>query len=143
MHFYGGGYSDIKATTDSWASAYETFAADTSAYISGYAESGPDCTANPELKAHWRHLLGNGAYIVRPHTPFTNAWFVQTMAVLDRYYLRLKIHPAKHARDCAEEGNGYPLRWSELLGQIFHPLCYQFRDYLRFDVPIPDCQVYK
>lgn len=142
MHFHGGGYSDIKAPTASWKHAFGKLAK-SKAYISGYRESGPDCTANPELKVHWKKLLGNGAYIVRPQTPFTQEWFDQMNRLLDSKLEALKRSPAQHARDSSEEGNGYPLGWSELLGQIFHKICYKYHKSIRFDVPIPDCTNYR
>jgi hypothetical protein len=145
MHTRGGGYSDIKAPTGSWVAAFKEFAKRPGVYVSGYRESGPDCVANAnaDLKPHWHHLLGNGAYIVRPRTPFTQAWFDRLHAVLDRHLDALRAHPATHPRDHLFEGTGYPLEWSELLGQIFHPLCYEFREHLRYDVPIPDCRTYR
>jgi hypothetical protein len=143
MHVHGGGYSDIKAPTGSWANAFKEFAKRPGVYVSGYRESGPDCTANAELKDHWRYLLGNGAYIVRPRTPFTQAWFDRMNAVLNAKLEALRANPASHPRDQLLDGTGYPLGWSELLGQIFHPLCYEFREHLRYDVPIPDCQNYR
>ncbi len=143
MHVHGGGYSDIKAPGGSWVSAFKEFAKRPGVYVSGYRESGTNCTANVDLKDHWRHLLGNGAYIVRPRTPFTQAWFDRMNAVLDAKLDALRKHPATHARDHRSPTSEYPLGWSELLGQIFHPLCYEFRDHLRYDVPIPDCQNYR
>lgn len=143
MHIHGGGYSDVKAPTGSWVLAFKEFAKRPGVYVSGYRESGPDCTANAELKEHWRHLLGNGAYIVRPRTPFTQAWFDRTHAYLDSKLDALRKYPASHARDRRSPTSDYPIGWSELLGQIFHPLCYEFREHLRYDVPIPDCQNYR
>ena len=133
MHHFGGGYSDIKPQTGSWRSAFETLG---DAWISGYHEECEGAIACPEVRHAWADLPGNCAYICKPRTPLTEAWFGRMHALLDERLEALRQHPATSPRDCAEHGGGYPLEWNEMLGRIFHKVCYDFRDKVAFDVPI-------
>jgi hypothetical protein len=135
MHFYGGGYADIKIQTGSWKSSFEELY-NSDAYICGYREFSEDGVASrdPSIRARYREMIGNGEYICKPQTPFTKAWYSRTIALLDERLSRLRKHPANHARDCKERSN-YPIEWNELLGRIFHPLCLEHPGRILFTLP--------
>ncbi|NEI02411.1 hypothetical protein [Rhizobium leguminosarum] len=143
MHHYGGGYSDIKRTTKSWASAFDSFN-DPLINAAGYREIDADSVApvggelETRLRRHYRNLMGNGAYVFRPRTIFTQKWYDATHLLLDTKLAELAIHTARHPRDFqgAELSPGcfsqYPLKWTEMLGNIFHPIAYEFRRHVAF-----------
>jgi hypothetical protein len=136
MHFYGGGYADIKLQTGSWKPFFSRLG--TSPYlICGYKESGPQDIANDSVKHAWAELIGNGAYICKPNTDFTKEWYSRMMARLDELYPALVVHPASHPRDKKEDGHGYPVEWNELLGRIFHAVCFTYKNSLLQELPTP------
>ena len=50
----------------------------------------------------------------------------------------LKQYPAKHARQNLYREDfsyPYPIGWTELLGCIFHPLCYKYSEKLLYSCP--------
>jgi FkbM family methyltransferase len=137
MHFYGGGYADIKAQTGPWEPAFERVLGEEAVYASGYPEARPSHIAHPDYAQHYASIIGNGAYVFRPDTPLTREWYGQMLAFLDSVYARLKEHPAAGPQDCAERGGGYPIEWNQMLGRIFHPLVYKYRDAVRADLCEP------
>jgi FkbM family methyltransferase len=141
MHFYGGGYTDIKRATQSWGSAWAAFRENRAAEVCGYQEIGPNGVAvgpgTEWLADHWQELLGNGAYLVRPNTEFTRAWYGAMIAFLDEKLEALRASPAKSPRDRNDSGTGYPIGWNEMLGRIFHRVCYDRRDKILIGLPAP------
>jgi hypothetical protein len=142
MHFYGGGYSDIKEPGGSWKKAFDDMR-NSDAYINGYRESGPGDIAFPEVAEHYNSLVGNGAYIVKPNTSFTHAWYSSMLDVLDKKIEELKRNPAKRTDDVPSYGNGYPIEWAEILGRIFHRVSMDILDYILFTVPRPIMKNYR
>ena len=71
-----GGYSDIKATTQSWDTIFDLLR-NSNKWIAGYPEKKYRAAARTggkmqrELEHNFLTLIGNGAYISRPQTPFT------------------------------------------------------------------------
>ena len=129
MHFFGGGYADIKHYNKSWVNAFKKLNNDNNAYIIGYREVSKDAVAQiggrgqRELEKHYRLLAGNGAYICKAKTEFTDNWLKNTNEVLDE-------------KDFSGE---YPLKWTELLGDVFHPLCLKYFQHILLDDSIkPD-----
>ena len=137
MHYYGGGYSDIKLQTGGWLDAFEDMRASDAAVLNGYHEDGPWCVGIKEVRPSWARLPGNGAYIVRPRTDFTERWYTTLLKLLDSKLERLKAHPATHPRCVEQDGTGYPFYWQELLGSIFHVVSHDYMDRLLFTVPKP------
>lgn len=139
MHFYGGGYSDIKTHTYSWNESFQKLISNKEIYACGYKEIGPNGVALDEYKDNWNNLIGNGCYIFRPYTEFTKKWYNRMNEILDQKLELLKLNPSRNPRDCIEHfpDTKYPISWSEILGNIFHPLCYEFKDKLLYDLPVP------
>ena len=138
MYHYGGGYGDIKTYYYSWVPAFEKLE-QSAAYVIGYPEVGFDGAANHSMKEgnlkqdlhyHWRYLIGNGSYICRPHTRFTAEWHTEAKRRLINFTEELRKHPAT---DPFGKNHGYPVKWSGLLGSIFHPLCLKYHDKLLKD----------
>lgn len=142
MHFYGHGYSDIKRQSGSWLPAFKAFY-ESDAYVSGYPESCEDDIGYRPVREHWRELVGCGAYICRPQTPYTTKWYGEMMDLMDRKVDELRQNPARFPQDCKEAGTGYPLEWSEPHGRIFHKVCYEFRNRVQQNVPKIICTDYR
>lgn len=134
MHFYGGGYSDIKKTTGSWKTAYDELMT-SDKWICGYPEIEGGVAYEP-LKEEWNSLIGNGAYICKPNTPLTTEWYNEMIELLDTKLEELKLYPATFPQDSAEKGGGYPIEWNEMLGRIFHKVVYKYRDHVMNTLPV-------
>jgi len=140
MHHYGGGYLDIKHYRHSWASLFDKINR-SDKWIMGYREIGEkgvapvDGNLGEDLKQYWNVLIGNGAYICKPYTSFTHDWYVELHRRLDVYYSDLKKHPGNIFGD----NPGYPIPWTNILGDIFHPLCLKYSDKIMYSKKIkPD-----
>ena len=141
MHHYGGGYSDIKEySPDSiyeWRNAFNRLYSDLNIWAIGYGEESPGSIAHPDYQQHYRSMIGNGAYVCRPNTPLTREWYNQMITFLDSVLSSLRKNPSNGPQDCAEKGTGYPIEWNQMLGRIFHPLVYKYRDHIRTEGPRP------
>ena len=135
MHFYGGGYSDIKKTTGSWKPAFERLYQSNYYWICGYPEV-EDGVAYAPYARYWRELIGNGAYICKPNTLLTREWYTEMMTLLDSKLEQLKLNPAKNPQDQKSATSNYPLEWNEMLGRIFHKITYKYRSHLLRELPI-------
>jgi hypothetical protein len=135
MHFYGGGYSDVKATTGSWLAAFAELEG-SDAWVNGYREV-EGGVANTALAGEWASLIGNGCFICKPRTPLTTQWYGELLKLMDSKLNELRLHPAKSLRDVKGSGTGYPMGWGEMLGDIFARACYGYRDRLLRTVPYP------
>jgi hypothetical protein len=137
MHFYGGAYSDIKNVTGSWIEAYNDLVNDKNKYANGVKEVGEYGVAslNKEIIKNWFKLIGNGGYIFRKNTPFTNEWYNSMLQKMNDVSEELKKYPSTHPQQVYSDTYKYPLRWAELLGEIFHPICYKYNKNILQTVP--------
>jgi len=136
MHVHGGGYTDIKHTTKPWKPFFEALEA-SPAYGLGYREIGPHGIApvggafGEELRANFDKIIGVCSMIFRPRTHFTASWLNAVNNQLNAKAQQLIDNPARHPQDQTgvqfSDGSvsSYPFAWTELLGNIFHPLAYQ------------------
>lgn len=151
MHVHGGGYTDIKETTISWLPYFKQLNDDKNKWAIGYKEIGAGgvaCNTNcEEVIRNWDKLIGNGCYIFKKQTPLTSDWFNGMNAKLDEKYELLKANPAQAPDDVPGKeiilsdgtkiNSQYPMGWSEMLGGIFHPICYKYHDRLLNTLPPP------
>lgn len=138
MNFYGGGYADIKSPSGDWNKAFADLNSHKDMYINSYHEPARDGVAGDDsVKDHWKELPGNCAYIMRPNTPFTQEWYRRLHATLDEKLEALKAHAEKNPPNYSSEEAGYPVKWSEILGNIYHALAVDYRDKILFTVPTP------
>ena len=149
MYHYGGGYADIKTYFKSWVPAFDKLDS-SDAYALGYPEVGWVGVANStvsntnlknDLAVNWSLLIGNGAFICRPHTRFTAEWYSTSRSRLLEYTEKLRKHPA---RDGYGTNADYPIEWTCLQGGIFHPYCLKYHDRLLKDKALmPSFQDYR
>jgi hypothetical protein len=138
MHFYGGGYSDIKVCGGDWNSAFNDIIYNDNIILNGYHESSPDHVAGDEYtKSYWREIPANSAYIIRPNTIFTYTWYNTLLNVLDTKLDTLKKYPSTHPQSTPDTSPGYPIKWTEILGDIYHPLTCKYRNNILFTLPPP------
>jgi hypothetical protein len=138
LHVHGGGYSDIKPTSKCWIPFFDALDA-SSAVGAGYTEVGPHGVAlvggelERAMKENFDKLIGCGAMIFRPRSEFTTEWFKRLTALLDAKAGELGEHPAQlpadHQGAWYADGtpSRYPMAWTEVMGKIFHPLVYEYR----------------
>ncbi|MFG6466224.1 hypothetical protein [Roseateles sp. BYS87W] len=155
MHHYGGGYTDIKHTSRAWAPFFARLRANPGHDLLGYTEIGPQGVApvpppiGDLLRANYQHLVGLCAFVGRRYSPFTTAWMAQTHALLDAKLAALQASPAQHPQDQTgvqlPDGriSTYPLAWTELLGNVFHPLVLALRDRVLHDEIAPSFTHYR
>ena len=140
MHFHGGGYSDIKETTGSWVQAFKDLES-SNQWINGIRETEGGVAYGP-VTDKYNELVTNCAYILKPQTPLTREWYSEMIHLLDSKMELLKMNPAKTPQDCAEN-SAYPIEWNEMLGRIFHKVCYKYKDKLLFTVPAFSTENYR
>nr|VFK11073.1 MAG: Capsular polysaccharide synthesis protein [Candidatus Kentron sp. LPFa]VFK27411.1 MAG: Capsular polysaccharide synthesis protein [Candidatus Kentron sp. LPFa] len=159
MHHHGGGYSDIKRINADWNPYFAKIDSDNNIWAIGYMEVGPEGVAAPpgmvdELRREWSKLIGQCAYIFKPNTPLTLAWYTKLHQELDRNLHTLKIHPAKHPQDKYKKKpenpllrisglyrSKYPFRWAQILGEISHPLFLKYTHKICNELPPPDFDI--
>jgi FkbM family methyltransferase len=144
LHFYGGGYSDIKKTRDEWITSFNVLEnSGENIFGCGYPEIGESCVANVLVTSEWRKLIGNGAYIFKPNTEFTQQWYTEMIQLLDKklenlrdYYVKNngKVHPQAQFNSEDE----YPIGWNEMLGRIFHPIVFKYHKNILNMLPISE-----
>lgn len=171
MHFYGGGYLDIKEVNTSWEGHFDRLTASPSAYASGYTEVSPRGVADTyksakqlrkgfysrikhrletnRLRKNHKSLIGCCAFICKPETPFTTAWWSELNRRLDLLHDDLHKSPCKlHPKEQPQRiYNGvvstYPVPWTYILGDIFHPLSLKYSDHLLHDLAPPSFRNYE
>lgn len=138
MYHYGGGYADIKTYYKSWLPAFEKLE-QSNAFVIGYPEVGfwgaackgiDNFALKSDLKKYWRYLIGNGAFICRPHTKMAAEWHTVIKNRLLAFSEQLSEHPAK---DIFGKNTDYPIPWAGMQGEIFHPFCLKYHESLLKD----------
>lgn len=135
MHFHGGGYMDVKYCERSWLPVINTFST-SDKMACGYREVSPNHVAPCDnsatqrlLAANYKKLIGMGAFIFKKQTAITSDWYYKVIDKMNEKYEALEQTPGNIRGDNA----GYPLRWTELLGDILHPLCLKYGQYIMHD----------
>jgi hypothetical protein len=151
MHFYGGGYTDIKECNFNWNKYYNTLDI-SDKYFIGYQELAPIDIAYYPVSGFYKELIGNGSFIFKNQNHFTKLWYDETQKKMDIIYPVLTNNPGTyHCRAVTggvfqEEGfndSKYPLEWNELMGRIFHKLQYENRDSFLNTFPYPNTKNYR
>lgn len=129
MHYYGGGYSDIKECQFSWLPMFDRLE-NSQAWLIGYPETRKmDLAGSPyqkirktEMVKYISQMVGNGSYIFRKNTPFTTEWIKELHQRLDRHYDKL----LKHRGNTWGDNQGYPITWAGIGGDVVHPLALKY-----------------
>ena len=146
MHHIGGGYTDIKTHNKPWQPAFDRVQYQPNIWFSGYREPAPGGVAPVKepilydtLTQNYRELIGTSNFICKPKTPFTEEWYNTLNKILYDKFAELEKWPARHCREGAQDGYDpnypYPIEWTEILGNIFHPLVYKYREHADYNCP--------
>ena len=128
----GEGYCDIKKTTGSWKQSFNDLY-NSDAWINGYKE----IPGGSPVGINHKYLVGNGAYICKKNTQLTNEWYNNMILLLDKKLEDLKKYPANNPRDSFNnKGSKYPIAWAEMLGCIFHPLIFKYKEKVLKTLPM-------
>lgn len=140
MHHYGGGYTDIKQTTRKWGVLFDKLNGSSSLAL-GYQELAHgiphlENTLGDEIRKNHKHVIGLCSFIFKKNSDITSEWLSETNKLLDSKLAELIKFPAQHPQDQYSvilpdnTVSRYPLRWAELLGEIFHPIIYKHNESL-------------
>lgn len=170
MHYYGGGYCDIKQINDSWRSSFELLNSRDDLLCIGYQEVNRWGVANIYKSAeqlnfasykkfvskimyrfyqlNYKSLIGNGAFIFKPNSSLTQEWWDTLNTRLDHLLPALKLNPAKHAKERGGHKydgivSSYPVPWTYILGDILHPLSFKYRSVISKSLPFPKFMDYQ
>lgn len=150
MHHYGGGYTDIKPATGSWLPAFDQMDVDPECWAIGYAEAAPgdvarvpDIRIYRQMRAAYKRIIGNCSYICKKNTPLTEDWLAEVRRLLDKHMETLRAHPAPHPRARFPVDAPYPIGWTEICGNVFHPLVFRYLDHTKTGLPKPNCYTYQ
>lgn len=156
MYHYGGGYSDIKSTSDSWIKCFDDLQRDTNLYAIGYNCDGIpskcDAGENYDIELHnnlmlnIKNLIGVGFFIFKKNTSLVNEWWLELNNRLDFFNDELKKNPAKYDREskCGApiprwEGGklntNYPIYWNYILGHILYPIYLKHIGHIKKSIP--------
>ncbi|MFI7484318.1 hypothetical protein ACH9EU_18110 [Kocuria sp. M1R5S2] len=136
MHFHGGGYCDIKPLSSDWGRLFDTLNDHPDVWAIGYREVTSEYTPDlphalgADVKRHYKSVFGPSAFIFRPCTPFTEEWWRELSSRMDYYASALRESPGG---DPYNPPGSYPIRWTEILGDITQPLCLKHQQHIRFD----------
>ena len=138
MHFYGGGYTDIKKTDINWKPFFENLNKQEDKWCNGYTEiDGGSSSKDPEVHKNLKKYIGNGSYIFKPNTPITRKWFEILNKKLDKAYPELKKQP-KNPNSIHDI-----LGWSYLLCDHFHDVLKPYTDNILHDLPLINTSNYR
>jgi|Laugresbdmm110dd_1035094.scaffolds.fasta_scaffold64897_2 hypothetical protein len=136
LHVYGGGYTDIKPSTNNWNSFFSMLQL-TKFIGAGYTEISQQSVAKvggeleEEMKNNYQKLIGVCSLIMAPKSEFSKNWFNKVNNILDNNIEALIGNPARHPQDYygANFQDGsismYPIAWTGLGGDVLHPLIYE------------------
>lgn len=137
MHHVGGVYTDVKSPTHALRPIVDGMNEDESIWVTAYRE----ITSNyvPELgyalgavlKRHYRAVMGPSAFACRPRSVFTTEWMRELEARMN-YYRGALNDVDMTAKEPYDHPPDYPVRWSELLGDIIQPLSLKHQAHIRF-----------
>jgi len=80
-------------------------------------------------------LIGNGAYIFKKNTLFVNEWYDKLLLEMDKLQ--------KFPQEAWTKEYPYPFKWSQILADIFHPLCYKYNENILQYLPAPSFTNYR
>ncbi len=137
MHHFGGGYTDIKPVLQPWTPHFVALI-ESNCIALGYPEISANAVAQlpgelgDQLRTHYTDLIGYCSMIFRRNSELTSQWMNATHSKLDSLLPILQAHPAQHPMDQLGvilpngDVSKYPLQWTTLGGDIFHPLILQY-----------------
>lgn len=148
MNHYGGGYHDIKSRLTSWMGEFEKddWTKAENIWMYGRQEKNTECIAYPPgmqlLQQEFKKLATMNWIICKKKTLFTIELMSKIHSVLDDHYDNLVLFPGINSGGYYSDkpfslvpDNSYPIRWLEILGEIYHPLMLKYTTHIKFGLP--------
>lgn len=144
---YGGGYHDIKFRNESWENCWndDEWLHDENLWMYGRREKNRGAIAHPpgssHIKSQYKKLATMGWIICKPYTLYLYDLVEEIEKKLDYHRDNLIKYPAKKPGYYSDKPfdlvpeNSYPIRWLEILGEIFHPLMLKHNKHIKFGLP--------
>ena len=139
---YGGGYGDVKNMQNSWKPLWSKFD-DPKVWIVGAPET-PDGMA--WIPGHFPgdgfedKVISNGWLISRSKNPLLEKVHDMQHDILDRNADELIAYPPPDRNRCCagQDPQGYPIRWTELMGELMVFASQEYYDHLDRSMPFPN-----
>lgn len=146
MHHYGGGYSDIKFFDQS----FEPFLEDlyrTPKLGTGVSQKSSldiaNCSETSKIKHEFKKFIGCCNFAFKKNNNFTKEWLNNVELILEKNKNSLIKNPGSYHPRAIRSGaqgtdlqpRGYPFEWTEIMGNVFHPLVYKYSDWINKDYP--------
>lgn len=134
IHFYGGGYYDIKPLNNSWIDSFELLENSDKWFLS-YTQfnrlslSKGQGIIDKDLRYYYKKCVGTGAFISKSNTKFTTEWWIELNKRMDENFDDLQKYPG----DINGRNKGYPLSLLSISTQIMCPLNLKYNDKLIHD----------
>lgn len=145
---YGGGYHDIKARIISWENEWnkDDWLFDNNIWMYGRQEKNKNSIGYPpgnkHIRINYKKLITMGWIICKKQSEFLIKLMEQINFILDKTYNDLIKFPGLKAEGYYFENpflmvpkNSYPLRWLQILGEIYHPLMLNYTKHIKFGLP--------
>jgi hypothetical protein len=131
MHFYGGGFSAIKNTIDTWKHAFNDMEQHDAAFVNGTRgkrAGEEDCI---------RKIVSSDCCIARPNTEFTQELYSRVNRLMDEKANELKnMSFVPVPQECNERNKKYPVKWDEIEG-VFYDVLSKYVDGVRVLHTVP------
>ena len=145
---YGGGYHDIKFREESWKNCWndDDWLENENIWMFGRREKYEGAIGYPPgmkyIQKEYNKLITMCWIICKPNTLFLIDLVKQIENKLDYHMNNLIKYPAKLPKgyyynkpfDLVPE-ESYPIRWLEILGELFHPLMLKYNEHIKFGLP--------
>ena len=146
------GYSDIKYFNKSWLPSFQLLQKNKNLQLIGTKLFHKDWiatrqdTINKQLIGKHNIIPSQGYWIARKASPIFKQWLIKLNNILDTKLQLLKLNPAKTDRCCTDIKNStypidyqpdYPIKWNEICGEIFQPLCLKYIKQISLTLPRP------
>lgn len=146
MHFYGGGYQDIKPNYKNWEKAFDTISSNKDMWVLGYTELNGrgigkgQGIIDKDLFYYYQSCVGTGGFICRSNTKFTSEWYIELNKRMDFFEEKLLEYPG----DIKGRNQGYPIKLLQILSQIWAPLCLKYKNQIIHDnTVLPELENYQ
>lgn len=147
MHFYGGGYSDLKAPNHPWGPMFDVLQNSPDRDALGYREITSNYTSEhpralgEDVKKFYRFLMAPSAFIMRPESLFTACLYREMLRRIDYCAPALTDSPIP---DPYTLPDSYPVWWNELMGDIAQSLSLRYPERIILDDRIkPELKNYR
>lgn len=148
LHHYGGGYHDVKSRVLDWKNEWDidNWTSNDNIWMYGRREKNEGAIGHPpedyETQKKFRKLVTMGWIICKKNTPYTTELIDRIHKALDMHYDNLVKYPGINSGGYYSDKpfnlvpeNSYPIRWLEILGEIYHPLMVKYLDHIKLGLP--------